>query len=84
MVRPPACYERDCRHLIGVRWVGRTEATERNVCVAFPDGIPTEIQRGEDLHLKPRAGQAVMVAYEPGLQDRIRAGDWPPLPPEDV
>ena len=56
MLATPRCYERQCRHFIGVSQPDGTELTERVVCAAFPDGIPAEIAYGENLHLGPFPG----------------------------
>lgn len=37
-------------------------------CLAFPDGIPADIQRGDDYHTKPRRGDNG-IQYERGQMD---------------
>jgi len=56
MIITPKCYARKCKHLIGVDQPDGTELTERNICEAFPDGIPLEIIEGINLHVKPYKG----------------------------
>ena len=62
MITVPKCYERGCIHLIGVKsdpadpQADGPEGNERNVCRAFPDGIPEEISHGDNPHLKPVKG----------------------------
>jgi len=56
MIQEPRCYERRCKHFIGVKQDRENEETERVVCSAFPDGIPSEIAYGKNLHLKPVEG----------------------------
>lgn len=65
MINIPECYERNCKHLIGVKQSDNTEMTEVNVCKAFPDGIPFDIQDGENLHLEPVEGDHG-IQYEEG------------------
>ena len=43
MLVAPKCYIRKCKHYKGVKWFGDDETTERNICGAFPEGIPNEI-----------------------------------------
>lgn len=52
----PKCSIRKCIHLTGVKQDDGDEATERPVCAAFPDGIPTEIAYGNNKHTKPYPG----------------------------
>jgi hypothetical protein len=62
------CYQRGCRHFLGVR-SGPEDAIEmgqRYVCSAYPDGIPSEIAYGEDKHLTPRPGQVDGIVFEKG------------------
>ncbi len=51
----PRCFERQCRHFAGVRSES-PEVNERNVCTAFPDGIPNKIAYGKNLHLSEVKG----------------------------
>ena len=64
MLMTPRCYDRKCKHLIGVKQDDGDEETERNVCEAFPDGIPDEIDYGNNKHLEPYAGQENDIIYE--------------------
>lgn len=57
MINIPKCYTRNCKHYAGVKQPDeQDETTEVNVCKAFPDGIPFEIQEGDNLHLDPFPG----------------------------
>lgn len=62
MISTPRCFERGCRHLLGVTPT-TDEAEQRPTCVAFPDGIPDFIAYGDDLHLTPVPGDHG-VTYE--------------------
>jgi len=55
MIREPKCWNRKCKHFIGVKSDG-LELNERTFCKAFPEGIPKEIAYGKNLHLKPVDG----------------------------
>ena len=50
------CFDRKCKHFIGIKQPDGTELSERYVCKAFPKGIPAEIYLGENLHLEPVKG----------------------------
>jgi len=39
--------------------------TDNGECLAFPDGIPDEILRGEQEHTKPLPDQNNDIVYEP-------------------
>jgi hypothetical protein len=54
MMVEPVCHKRRCKHLLGT--VGDEDNGQRIVCTAFPDGIPDDIVRGQDLHMEPREG----------------------------
>lgn len=56
MIASPNCYRRRCRHFLGIDQPDGTEATERVVCTAFPDGIPDEIAYGTNKHLRSFPG----------------------------
>lgn len=62
----PRCWERHCKHFLGVKNDSEEEAGERNYCEAFPDGIPPEIAYGEDPHTEPTPGQGNGIVYEKG------------------
>jgi hypothetical protein len=56
MLVEPKCSRRACKHFSGVSQPDGTEATERNVCRAFPDGIPRAIAYGSNKHTAPYPG----------------------------
>ncbi len=64
MVIVPRCHDRRCIHLVGVRQPDGTESSERNICLAYPDGIPLDIEAGDDLHLEVREDQNNDIVYE--------------------
>lgn len=57
---PKACH--DCIHFMGMKQVdenddGSQEEVEMTVhCAAFPNGIPEDIQEGQNMHRKPYEG----------------------------
>ena len=51
MLMEPKCYTRNCVHFLGIISDGpEDEIDERPNCKAFPDGIPSEIAYGCNLH----------------------------------
>ena len=50
------CWERECIHYLGVKQDDERESTERHICKAFPNKIPTDIVIGKNLHTKPVDG----------------------------
>jgi len=64
MLSEPACWIRKCKHYIGVKQGKDDEANERNVCKAFPDGIPDEIAYGDNFHAIPLPEQKGDFVYE--------------------
>lgn len=56
MLDTPNCYSRKCIRFFGVRQDGMSEVTERVVCKAFPEGIPSEIAYGDNPHTEPYPG----------------------------
>jgi len=69
MLTQPNCFKRECRHYAGVKWLGKFESTERNVCSAFPKGIPDEIAYGADKHLTKHPDQDNDIVFEPMKED---------------
>jgi len=51
MLPIPNCYERDCKHFIGVKWKGEEEATEVNYCAAYPSTSVTSTGSAQHLQL---------------------------------
>jgi hypothetical protein len=51
MLEVSRCWIRGCKHYDGVDQPDGTEASERHICSAFPNGIPDEIAYGDELHL---------------------------------
>ena len=51
IIREPSCYT--CRHLLSFP----------DSCAAFPNGIPEEIQKGDDPHMDPIEGDNGIVYY---------------------
>ena len=64
MLAEPRCWTRKCKHYIGVIQPDGTEMTETNACKAFPNGIPSEIAYGNNLHLKPLKDQGNDIVFE--------------------
>lgn len=64
MIRPPKCYERGCKHYLGVSQPKNTEKGEKPVCVAYPDGIPTDIAYGDDPHTEVRKDQDNKITFQ--------------------
>ena len=56
LAEPIPCSKMRCKHYRGIVQPDGTEATERDICTAFPDGIPGEITTGENLHVEPFPG----------------------------
>lgn len=63
-------------HYIGVDQPDDTEASERHVCMAFPDGITNRIAYGDDLHLEIAEDQRGEIVFE--------VNDLPDTEDEDV
>ena len=64
MLLEPLCVTRLCGHYAGVDQPDGTEESERHVCLAFPDGIPSRIAYGKDLHLKIAKDQKGEIVFE--------------------
>ena len=64
-MREPKCWTRKCKHFIGAKNDG-DETTERWVCEAYPDGIPSRIAFGNSRHIKPEKGDHG-IQYEKGV-----------------
>jgi len=75
MLGEPKCYTRNCTHFQGVKSDAtddEPEKNERNVCDAFPDGIPNEIAYGDNPHTGPVEGDngiTYEVARHAGASD---------------
>ncbi len=63
MLRTPECWKRNCKHFLGIR-SSKEEASEVNVCAAFPRGIPDEIAYGDNLHSEPLRNQKNKIVFE--------------------
>ena len=85
MIKQSACEQRGCRHYAGIyNPTGDDpskfdESQERHVCVAFPEGIPAQVNNGEVLHEIPLVGDGGII-FEPGPReyavDLFGADDW--------
>lgn len=64
MIAAPKCFERQCKHYLGVSQPDGTEMTERCVCRAFPQGIPDDIVLGKNLHKVPTPEQENDIVFE--------------------
>ena len=62
---PIPCSKLKCRHYHGVTQPDGTEATEVDICTAFPKGIPVEIAQGKNMHVDPYPGDHG-IQYERG------------------
>jgi hypothetical protein len=63
MIIEPTCFQRNCKHFLGVKNDGE-ETTERVYCKAFPDRIPDGIAYGNNPHSKPLSFQDNNIVYE--------------------
>ena len=81
MIATCNCYKRRCKWYVGIIQPDGTEMSERNMCGAFPDGIPSGIAYGDDDHAHMIKGQAKPYLYE-------KSEDWENrfdnLPKDDV
>ena len=64
MIEIAKCLKRGCKHYIGVSQANGTELSERNICKAFPNGIPSEIAFEHNKHTKPFKGDHG-IRFEP-------------------
>lgn len=70
MIEEPRCSARRCKHFLGVKHdEPGPETNERPYCLAFPDGIPSEIAFGSNRHTKPLPGQGNDIVYERDDED---------------
>ena len=63
MLLEPNCRARGCVHYLGIKSDDDDELNERNVCNAFPDGIPDEIAYGKNLHTDPLPDQLNHIVF---------------------
>lgn len=73
MITGGKCFERKCRHFLGVSKPDGTELTERVICRAYPDGIPADIITGDNLHGKVRDDQYNEIVFE-----KLKEGEYFP------
>jgi hypothetical protein len=52
-------------HFLNAEFDDKHSATERVVCKAFPEGIPSKIAYGDNLHIEPYPGDGG-IQYEQG------------------
>ena len=64
MLLEPTCWTRQCKYFQGVKVDNEDEETERNICKAFPDGIPYDIAYGNNLHSKLFPNQVGNFIFE--------------------
>lgn len=64
MLQVPNCFNRGCKHYLGVTQPDGTERTERSICRAYPEGIPDDIAYGDDKHLTVRPDQNNTTVFE--------------------
>lgn len=57
MLAESYCFTRSCRWYQGI-------IRDKHICPAYPDGIPIDINQGEDLHSEPREDQFGTLTYE--------------------
>ena len=69
MMAEPQCSKRRCTHFMGVKNDG-DESTERVVCKAFPEGIPSVIAYEDNLHTETYPGDGG-ITYEKGEGDDL-------------
>lgn len=63
---PTNCFDRKCKWFEGVKNDSdpHREWEEHYFCLAYPDGIPLEITKGDDLHEEVKSGQVGDYIYE--------------------
>jgi len=64
MLPVPNCFKRTCKYFEGVKWFGKEETTERIICKAFPNNIPSAIAYGDNKHTKPFPGQGNKIVFK--------------------
>jgi hypothetical protein len=69
MLADSKCYLRHCKSYQGIIQPDGTEETEKNACLAFPDGIPSDIAYGNNPHDRPTKDQSNAVVFEEGKFD---------------
>ena len=63
MIIVAKCFNRKCIHFRGVKQPNKDEMNEYNYCSAFPQGIPSKIAYGDDLHLVVHKDQQNDIVY---------------------
>lgn len=64
MLAEPNCHKRSCIHFLGHQRADGTDETLAHICRAYPNGIPSEIAFGNDLHLEVKDGQTGEYTFE--------------------
>jgi hypothetical protein len=68
MLVPSYCWRFGCKHYRGV---SGDEPTQVAVCEAFPEGIPEEINLGEEFHSEPIDGDHdIQFEVDPELTEQ--------------
>jgi len=83
MLDEPRCSERNCAYFLGVKQDDDDEVTERPFCHAFPDGIPSEIASGPNLHTEPYPGDNG-IQYVEKVTEPVEAIDIDDLDAESI
>ena len=69
MLLEPRCRKRGCKHFRGIKEDSDpSELSDRVICAAFPDGIPSQIAYGDNPHTEPFPGDHG-IRFEPGAPE---------------